>query len=62
MQEWGHLVGGALTGGLQIVAANGPLGLFFVISVEEAGIPLGVPGNRVIVYLGYPVSQGQSDV
>ncbi len=61
MHELYHFVGGALTWGLQIVNTYGPLGLFFVISVEEAGVPLGVPGNMVIVYLGYQVSQSRAD-
>ncbi len=61
METWYHILEGALTWGLQIVNTYGPLGLFFVICLEEAGVPLGVPGNMVIVYLGYHVSQGRAD-
>ena len=53
------LVAGAL---LRAIQQSGELALFLVFLLEEAGVPLPLPGDLALVWAGFRVSTGQAQL
>jgi membrane protein DedA with SNARE-associated domain len=53
------LVAGAL---LRAIQQSGELGLFLVFLLEEAGVPLPLPGDLALIWAGFRVSNGQAQL
>ncbi len=47
---------------LGFVRENLYLGLFLIVGIEEAGAPLPVPGDTLLVLAGYEMSQGRASL
>ena len=54
-----ELVAGAL---LRAVQESGELALFLVFLLEEAGVPLPLPGDLALIWAGFRVSSGQTQL
>lgn len=48
-------------GMFEMVATQGKWALFLILGVEEAGVPLPIPGDLILSYAGYHISQGKLD-
>jgi membrane protein DedA with SNARE-associated domain len=47
---------------LDLAQANLYLAIVLMIGIEEAGVPLPIPGDSILVFAGYEISQGRANL
>ena len=59
MLEYGGLMPSAGSGLLSLVTTYGPLVIFLIVLIEEAGLPLPIPSDMLLLFSGSLVAQGR---